>query len=102
MLCLMAGLVERASIFQLLEESVIFRPFVSRRHVEYPSWWLNDLGWVFTYAACSAIGANLTFSLINICDVSFDVTNRWRLFLVCLGWAAFAWLLNQGLVQTMQ
>ncbi|RAL05475.1 uncharacterized protein BO80DRAFT_398059 [Aspergillus ibericus CBS 121593] len=65
-----------------------------RRQVAYPLGWLNYLGWIFTHAGCCAIVATLILGLVHLCRPEFDVTSRWKLFLVYLAVDALCWLCN--------
>ena len=65
-----------------------------RRQVAYPLGWMNYLGWIFTHAGCCAIVATLVLGLVNLCHPGFDVTSRWKLFLVYLAVDALCWLCN--------
>ncbi|KAJ0414466.1 amino acid/polyamine transporter I [Aspergillus carlsbadensis] len=74
--------------------SCFLTPPKYRRQVAYPLGWLNYLGLIFTHAACCAIVATSTLGLINLCQPDFEVTTRWRLFLVYLAVVAICWILN--------
>ncbi|CEL05867.1 hypothetical protein ASPCAL06979 [Aspergillus calidoustus] len=74
--------------------SCFLTPPKYRRQVAYPLGWLNYLGLVFTHAACCAIVATSTLGLVNLCQPDFDVTTRWRLFLVYLAVVGICWILN--------
>ncbi|CRG89732.1 Choline transport protein [Talaromyces islandicus] len=65
-----------------------------RRQVAYPLGWMNYLGWIFTHAGCCSIVAKTVLGLVNLCHPDFDVTSRWKLFLVYLAWDALCWLFN--------
>ncbi|KAG5743892.1 hypothetical protein H9Q72_012139 [Fusarium xylarioides] len=74
--------------------AVFLTPEKYRRQIAYPLGWLNYAGWVLTHAACCAVTATLTLSLINLCDAEFDVTVRWRLFVAYLIVAIGCWIIN--------
>lgn len=105
MACVIAILAECASMYPTAGGAYHFAIFLVpekfRRGVGYPLGWINYFGWVFTAAACSSIGGNLTIGLINLCLPTFDATIRWRLFMIYLGWASVSFLLNQFLVSVM-
>jgi choline transport protein len=69
-------------------------PEKHRRQIAYPLGWLNYLGWIFTHAGCCAIVATSIMGLINLCRPEFDVTSRWKLFLIYLAIDAVCWLCN--------
>ncbi|PWY95325.1 hypothetical protein BO94DRAFT_553237 [Aspergillus sclerotioniger CBS 115572] len=58
-----------------------------RRQVAYPLGWMKYLG-------CCAIVATLVLGLVNLCRPEFDVTSRWKLFLVYLAVNGLCWLCN--------
>lgn len=94
----MATLAECASMFPTAGGAYHFTTFLVpekyRKYIGYPLGWLNYLGWVFTIASCSAIATGLTFSLVNLCKPEIEVTTRWQLFLVYIGWCTMAWAVN--------
>lgn len=69
-------------------------PQKHRRGVSYVIGYFNYFGYVLTYAGCSSCMAFLTTGLINLCAPEFDVTIRWRLFVLYIFWAAVGWVTN--------
>ncbi|KAL2838651.1 amino acid/polyamine transporter I [Aspergillus pseudoustus] len=98
MTCLVLTLAQCAARFSTAGGAYHYTCFLIppqyRRQLAYPLGWLNYLGYIFTHAACCAIVATATLSLVNLCRPEFDVAVRWRLFLVYLAVVAICWLLN--------
>lgn len=47
-----------------------------------------------THAGACLFVSTLIMSLINLCSPDFDVSSRWQNFLIYVGFATWAWLVN--------
>ncbi|KAJ5517652.1 Amino acid/polyamine transporter I [Penicillium expansum] len=65
-----------------------------RRCGAYILGWFNYLGWIMTHAGACLFVSTLIMALINLCSPDFDVSSRWQNFLIYVGFATWAWLVN--------
>ncbi|KAF9887187.1 hypothetical protein FE257_010441 [Aspergillus nanangensis] len=97
-ICITVIFIECASLYPTAGGSYHFTSFLTpnpyRRPVSYTIGWFNYIGWVLTFAACSAITSSLIFATVNLFDDSFDVFVRWRLFLGYVACTTAAWAIN--------